>query len=53
MSALARVPGWAMTLLWLLVVIVAIILVAMVVHALGGFSQDLHIGHFRLVIAVT
>ena len=53
MSILTGLPAWLMTLVWFLIAVVAVILVAMVVHALGGFSWDLHLGHFHLLIAVT
>jgi hypothetical protein len=34
--------------IWLVVVILAIILLAFVVHWAGGASLDLHLGHFVL-----
>jgi hypothetical protein len=42
----AATPAWARFIIWLLIVAVAIILAALIVHALGGFSM--RIGHFRL-----
>lgn len=48
----AGVPRWAAALLWLLIVIVAIIIVGVVVHALGGFSWDVRIGYFHLLLGV-
>lgn len=47
------VPSWASWIIWLLIVIIVIILVSLVVHALGGFSWNLHVGHFHLEVAVT
>lgn len=49
----AAFPGWMASLLWLLVAVVAVILAAMVVHALGGFTWDVHLGYFRMLVAVS
>jgi hypothetical protein len=49
----ANVPRWAWYILWLLIVAIVIILVALVVHALGGGLLDLRLGHFVFRIGVT
>ena len=53
MGFLATVPAFVRWLIYLLVAIVILILVALVVHALGGFDWVLRVGHFHLVIGVT
>lgn len=42
-----------MTLIWVVVVILAIILLAWIVHLMGGGLFELRLGHFRLQIGVT
>jgi hypothetical protein len=39
--------------IWLVVVILAIVLLAFVVHWAGGASLDLHLGHFVLDVGIT
>lgn len=39
--------------IWLLIVILAIILVAFIVHWAGGAALDLHLGHFTLNVGFT
>lgn len=53
MLARLNLPGWLAFIIYLLIAVVIIILVAMVVHALGGFNWSLKIGHFHLGIGVT
>jgi len=50
---LASIPAALRILLWVLVAVIIIILIALVVHALGGFAWRLHIGHFFWQIGVT
>lgn len=38
---------------WLVVIILAIILIAYVIHWAGGASLDLHLGHFTLNVGLT
>lgn len=52
-AVLSRVPAVVWWLFWLLVGVILIILVALVVHALGGGVGDLHLGHFVFKIGVT
>lgn len=46
-------PSWAMFIIWLMIVAIVVILVALVVHALGGGLLNLHLGHFVLRFGVT
>jgi hypothetical protein len=39
--------------IWLVVVILALILLAFVVHWAGGASLNLHLGHFVLDVGIT
>ena len=50
---LANIPRWAMIIIWLMIIAIAVILVALVVHALGGGLLNLHLGHFVFRIGVT
>lgn len=47
------IPGFAIFIFWLLVVIILIILAALAVHALGGFDLHFRAGHFIFDIGVT
>ena len=47
------IPGIVMFFFWVVVVILAITLLAFVMHWAGGASFDLHLGHFTLNLAVT
>ena len=47
------VPGIIMFFIWLVVVILAIILLAFVVHWAGGGQLDLRLGHFILDVGFT
>lgn len=49
----AALPAWVASLLWLLLAVVAVVLAAMVVHALGGFTWDVHVGYFRMLVGVS
>jgi hypothetical protein len=53
MAVLAGLPRWAAFILWLLIVAVLIILVALVVHALGGGIMNVRLGHFVFRLGVT
>lgn len=53
MRAIGGLPGWLSFVVWLLVAVIVVILVALVVHALGGFDWRVHIGHFRFQLGVT
>jgi hypothetical protein len=46
-------PGIVIFFIWLVVVVLAIILLAFVVHWAGGAALDLHLGHFTLDVGVT
>ena len=47
------VPGIIMFFIWLVVVILAIILLAFIVHWAGGGALDLRLGHFFLNVGFT
>jgi hypothetical protein len=47
------IPGFVMTLIWIVLIILVIILLAWIVHLIGGGSFDLRLGHFHLVIGVS
>jgi len=47
------VPGFVMFIVWLVLVILAVILVAWLVHLAGGGLLDLRLGHFRLDVGFT
>jgi uncharacterized membrane protein len=47
------VPGIIMFFIWLVVVILAIILLAFIVHWAGGGQLDLRLGHFILDVGFT
>jgi len=49
----ASIPRWAAVILWLLIIAIVIILVALVVHALGGGMMNVHLGHFVFRLGVT
>ena len=46
-------PGWAATIIWLAIIAIVIILVALIVHALGGGIMNLRLGHFVFRLGVT
>lgn len=48
-----RVPGYALFIMWLMLIILAIIVVAWIVHLAGGGMLDLKLGHFRLDVGFT
>lgn len=57
-SAVAKVggfaiPGFVITLIWLVVIILVIILLAYIVHLTGGGQFVLKLGHFSLQIGVS
>jgi hypothetical protein len=47
------IPGIIMFFIWLVVVILAIILLAFIVHWAGGGRLDLRLGHFVLDVGFT
>jgi hypothetical protein len=47
------IPGIIMFFIWLVVVILAIILLAFIVHWAGGGQLDLRLGHFILDVGFT
>ena len=47
------IPGIALFFAWLVLIILAIILLAWIVHLAGGGLFELRLGHFRLQIGVT
>jgi hypothetical protein len=47
------IPSFVWFLFWVVVCILAIILLALVVHHFGGASLKLQLGHFYLDIGVT
>jgi hypothetical protein len=53
MSILRSVPGSLIWLFWLLVAIVLILLVALLIHHLGGFDLTFHVGDFHVDLGVT
>ena len=46
-------PGIVLFFIWLVVVVLAIILLAFIVHWAGGGLLDLRLGHFVLNVGVT
>ena len=47
------IPGIVMFFIWLVLITLAIILLALIVHWAGGGLLDLRLGHFRLDIGFT
>jgi hypothetical protein len=47
------IPGIIVFFIWLVVVILAIILLAFIVHWAGGAQLDLRLGHFVLDVGFT
>jgi hypothetical protein len=47
------IPGIVMFLIWIVLIAIAIILLALIVHWAGGGLLDLRLGHFRLDIGFT
>jgi uncharacterized integral membrane protein len=46
-------PGIVVFFIWLVVIILAIVLLAFIVHWAGGAGLNLHIGHFELNVGFT
>jgi len=46
------IPGFVITMIWFVVIILFIILLAYIVHRLGGASFTFKVGHFNLQIGV-
>jgi hypothetical protein len=42
------IPGVVLFFAWLVLVVIALILLAWIVHLAGGGTLDLRLGHFRL-----
>jgi hypothetical protein len=53
MSILRDVPSSLLWLFWVLVAIVLILLVALLIHHLGGFSLSFSVGDFHFDCGVT
>jgi hypothetical protein len=47
------IPGFVRFLIWVVICILVIILLALLVHHLGGASLTIKLGHFYLNIGVT
>jgi hypothetical protein len=47
------IPGIVMFFIWIVLIIVAIILLALLVHWAGGGLLNLRLGHFRLEVGFT
>ena len=47
------IPGFVITLIWIVVIILVIILLAYIVHLTGGGEFVLKLGHFSLQIGVS
>jgi hypothetical protein len=47
------VPGIVLFFVWLVLIVLAIILMAWIVHLAGGGLLDLRLGHFRLDVGFT
>lgn len=50
---LKSIPGFVIWLFWLLLAIVLILLAALLIHHLGGFKLDFHVGHFFFDVGVS
>jgi len=47
------IPGIVLFFVWLVLIVLAIILMAWLVHLAGGGLLDLRLGHFRLDVGFT
>jgi hypothetical protein len=47
------IPGMVMFFIWVVVVVLAIILLALIVHWAGGGAFNLRLGHFVLKVGFT
>jgi hypothetical protein len=47
------IPGIVMFFIWIVLIALAIILLALLVHWAGGGLLDLRLGHFRLDVGFT
>ena len=47
------IPGFVVTLIWIVLIVLVIILLAWIVYRSGGGLLDLKIGHFRMQIGVS
>lgn len=50
---LATLPRWLWTVFWVLVAILVLILVAWIIHLVGGGLLNVHVGHFIFRLGVT
>ena len=48
-----NLPRWVWFIIWLAVAVIAVILVALVVHALGGGIFNVRLGHFVFRLGFT
>jgi hypothetical protein len=48
-----EIPGIIMFFIWIVLVVLAIILLAFIVHWAGGGALNLRLGHFYLNVGVT
>jgi hypothetical protein len=46
------IPGVVLFFAWLVLIVLALILLAWIVHLAGGGMLDLRLGHFRLDVGV-
>lgn len=53
MLARFNLPPVVAFLVWLAILVIVIFILAIVIHAFGGFDWSLKIGDFRLVVGVT
>jgi len=47
------IPGIVMVFIWIVLVVLAVILLALIVHWAGGGLLNVRIGHFRLDVGFT
>lgn len=47
------IPGIVMLFIWIVVIVLAVILLAWLVHLAGGGLLNLRLGHFRLDVGFT
>jgi len=47
------IPGFVVTVIWIVLIILVLILLAWIVHLAGGGLFNLKLGHFTLKIGVT
>lgn len=52
MSLARSIPGFIIWLFWFLLAIVLILLAALLIHHLGGFGLNFHVGNFFFDVGV-